>query len=166
MEESKDEYNSNNDDNIINKDQLNNDENNDSVNGLSSPRATSSPQLSNSPPRDDVDHHQSDSNLHNQQSQHQSQHQNHSSSASPKEASPSSSPPPSDAARRVKIYKLTTSDWVDFGTGFCTGIYDSERDEAMLVVANEENPEDILLNHFIVAADIYSRQQGKYQFDW
>ena len=36
----------------------------------------------------------------------------------------------------------------------------------MLVVANEENPEDILLNHFIVAADIYSRQQGKYPFDW
>ncbi|TIB80591.1 DUF625-domain-containing protein [Wallemia mellicola] len=76
---------------------------------------------------------------------------------SPRE--PSSSPPPTDAARRVKIYKLTTQDWVDHGTGFCTGIYDSERDEAMLVVANEDNQDQILLNHFISPADIYSRQQ-------
>lgn len=76
---------------------------------------------------------------------------------SPKD--PSSSPPPSDAARRVKIYKLTTQDWVDHGTGFCTGIYDSDHDEAMLVVANEDNHDQVLLNHHISPADIYSRQQ-------
>ncbi|TIA91402.1 hypothetical protein E3P99_01069 [Wallemia hederae] len=122
--------------------------------GSSSPTPPQSAQLS-SPPKgfDDLDKNSTTP----EDTKTQQAENNTTASASPKD--PSSSPPPSEAARRVKIYKLTTQDWVDHGTGFCTGIYDSDHDEAMLVVTNEDNAEQILLNHHISPADIYSRQQ-------
>ncbi|TIB38060.1 hypothetical protein E3P86_01869 [Wallemia ichthyophaga] len=121
----------------------------DSADGSNSPNPPQSAELS-SPPKEADKAPKTDS--------HDSRDlQQRDSGISPKD--PSSSPPPSDAARRVKIYKLTTQDWVDHGTGFCTGIYDSDHDEAMLVVTNEDNQDQVLLNHHISPADIYSRQQ-------
>lgn len=40
--------------------------------------------------------------------------------------------------RRVKLYILEDQAWVDRGTGYCAGVYDEAKDEALLVVRKEE----------------------------
>lgn len=42
------------------------------------------------------------------------------------------------SGRRVKLYVLEDQTWADRGTGFCAGVYDEGRDEALLVVRKEE----------------------------
>ncbi|KAK0520198.1 Platinum sensitivity protein [Tilletia horrida] len=41
-------------------------------------------------------------------------------------------------ARRVKVYELQNDSWFDRGTGYCAGVYDELRDEALLVARKEE----------------------------
>ncbi|CAD6928722.1 unnamed protein product [Tilletia controversa] len=41
-------------------------------------------------------------------------------------------------ARRVKVYELQNDSWFDRGTGYCAGVYDEARDEALLVARREE----------------------------
>ncbi|KAK0547392.1 Platinum sensitivity protein [Tilletia horrida] len=41
-------------------------------------------------------------------------------------------------ARRVKVYELQNDSWFDRGTGYCAGVYDEARDEALLVARKEE----------------------------
>ncbi|KAE8224253.1 hypothetical protein CF319_g2831 [Tilletia indica] len=41
-------------------------------------------------------------------------------------------------ARRVKVYELQNDSWFDRGTGYCAGVYDEHRDEALLVARKEE----------------------------
>lgn len=42
------------------------------------------------------------------------------------------------SGRRVKLYVLEDQTWVDRGTGYCAGVYDEAKDEALLVVRKEE----------------------------
>ncbi|WFC97518.1 Platinum sensitivity protein [Malassezia yamatoensis] len=43
--------------------------------------------------------------------------------------------------RRVKVYILKGQAWVDQGTGYCVGVYDESKDQALLVVRKEDNCE-------------------------
>jgi hypothetical protein len=40
----------------------------------------------------------------------------------------------------MQVYELRDQNWLDLGTGFCEGIYDEARDEALLVVIPEDPP--------------------------
>ncbi|CEH14661.1 Protein predicted to be involved in carbohydrate metabolism [Ceraceosorus bombacis] len=48
-------------------------------------------------------------------------------------------------ARRVKVYELQGDSWQDRGTGFCAGVYDEGRDEALLAARVEDACEDLPL---------------------
>jgi hypothetical protein len=41
----------------------------------------------------------------------------------------------------MQVYELRDQNWLDLGTGFCEGIYDEARDEALLVVIPEDPPQ-------------------------
>ena len=47
------------------------------------------------------------------------------------------------SGRRVKLYVLEDQTWVDRGTGYCAGVYDEAKDEALLVVRKEEYCESL-----------------------
>ncbi|PKI82928.1 Platinum sensitivity protein [Malassezia vespertilionis] len=47
------------------------------------------------------------------------------------------------SGRRVKLYALKGQAWMDCGTGYCAGVYNEEKDEALLVVRKEEFCESI-----------------------
>ncbi|KAL5507911.1 PSY2 [Sanghuangporus vaninii] len=60
--------------------------------------------------------------------------------------------------RRVKLYELVGSRWTDRGTAFCCGEFDSELDEARLIIKAEGTQQEILSCR-VRAQDVYQRQQ-------
>ena len=60
--------------------------------------------------------------------------------------------------KRVKVYELIGSRWVDQGTAFCFG--DFQDNEALLIARAEEDFNRIILTTTIRATDVYQRQQG------
>ncbi|KAI1795069.1 component of IIS longevity pathway SMK-1-domain-containing protein [Ganoderma leucocontextum] len=59
--------------------------------------------------------------------------------------------------KRVKVYELIGSRWVDRGTAFCFG--DFQDNEALLIARAEEDFNRIILTTTIRATDVYQRQQ-------
>lgn len=59
--------------------------------------------------------------------------------------------------KRVKVYELIESRWVDQGTALCFGQY--EDGEAALVAKAESNMSEIILKTTIRSSDVYQRQQ-------
>ncbi|KAI0677650.1 DUF625-domain-containing protein [Trametes maxima] len=59
--------------------------------------------------------------------------------------------------KRVKVYELIASRWVDQGTAFCFG--DFQDNEALLIARAEEDFNRIILTTTIRANDVYQRQQ-------
>ncbi|KAI0340888.1 DUF625-domain-containing protein [Trametopsis cervina] len=59
--------------------------------------------------------------------------------------------------KRVKVYELIGSRWVDQGTAFCSG--DLQDNEAVLIARAETNPNQIILSTTIRSNDVYQRQQ-------
>ncbi|KAH9966008.1 component of IIS longevity pathway SMK-1-domain-containing protein [Russula dissimulans] len=59
--------------------------------------------------------------------------------------------------KRVKVYELINSRWVDQGTALCFGQY--EDGEAALIAKAEANMSDIILKTVIRSSDVYQRQQ-------
>lgn len=60
---------------------------------------------------------------------------------------------------RVKVYKLCQEQWLDRGTGFCNGEI-NDNNEAILIVHNEENREEVLLDSRVCGDTQYQKQQG------
>jgi len=67
-------------------------------------------------------------------------------------------PPHLNDRRRVKVYELQSTDWLDRGTGFCAGQITSD-DDAHIIVQSEDEPSKILLDVPITKSDVYSKQQ-------
>ncbi|RPA83157.1 DUF625-domain-containing protein [Ascobolus immersus RN42] len=65
--------------------------------------------------------------------------------------------PPRNPPRRVKVYELKNQDWVDRGTGFCTGLI--ANDIPLIQVRSEEQEDQLLLETKICAEDGYQKQQ-------
>lgn len=61
--------------------------------------------------------------------------------------------------RRVKVYLLQGEDWLDNGTGYCTGEMLSGENKPYFIVRNELNPEEIILKSFLEGSIQYQRQQ-------
>ncbi|TFK43836.1 component of IIS longevity pathway SMK-1-domain-containing protein [Crucibulum laeve] len=61
--------------------------------------------------------------------------------------------------KRVKVYELIGSRWVDQGTAFCFGQFQEETNEALLIARAERNYNDIVLSTAIRSNDVYQRQQ-------
>ncbi|KAA1473470.1 DUF625-domain-containing protein [Dentipellis sp. KUC8613] len=61
--------------------------------------------------------------------------------------------------KRVKVYELINSRWIDQGTAFCFGHYDETTSEALLIARAEANYNEIILQTVIRASDVYQRQQ-------
>ncbi|KAF5332031.1 hypothetical protein D9758_014583 [Tetrapyrgos nigripes] len=67
--------------------------------------------------------------------------------------------PDANEMKRVKVYELVGSRWVDQGTAFCMGHLSPDGSEALLTARSERNSEDIILSTTIRSSDIYNRQQ-------
>ncbi|KAF8345573.1 component of IIS longevity pathway SMK-1-domain-containing protein [Amanita rubescens] len=61
--------------------------------------------------------------------------------------------------KRVKVYELIGSRWVDQGTAFCFGQILEDTNEALLVARAEGNYDEVILSTAIRADDVYQRQQ-------
>uniref|UniRef100_A0A060T8L9 ARAD1D04532p n=1 Tax=Blastobotrys adeninivorans TaxID=409370 RepID=A0A060T8L9_BLAAD len=63
--------------------------------------------------------------------------------------------------RRVKVYFLEDDQWVDMGTGYCTGeiIEEDETSNARLTVRNEKDSDDIILRATVSAGIQFQKQQ-------
>ena len=61
--------------------------------------------------------------------------------------------------KRVKVYELIGSRWVDQGTAFCFG--DFQENEALLIARAEADFNHVILSTTIRTNDVYQRQQGK-----
>ncbi|KAF8165663.1 component of IIS longevity pathway SMK-1-domain-containing protein [Crassisporium funariophilum] len=61
--------------------------------------------------------------------------------------------------KRVKVYELIGSRWIDQGTAFCFGQFQEETNEALLIARSERNYHDIVLSTAIRSNDVYQRQQ-------
>ncbi|KAF9567405.1 DUF625-domain-containing protein [Agrocybe pediades] len=61
--------------------------------------------------------------------------------------------------KRVKVYELIGSRWVDQGTAFCFGQVADETNQAFLIARSERNYADIVLSTAIRSSDVYQRQQ-------
>ncbi|KAF9006689.1 component of IIS longevity pathway SMK-1-domain-containing protein [Cyathus striatus] len=61
--------------------------------------------------------------------------------------------------KRVKVYELIGSRWIDQGTAFCFGQFQEETNEALLIARAERNYNDIILSTAIRSNDVYQRQQ-------
>lgn len=59
--------------------------------------------------------------------------------------------------RRVKVYELCQEEWIDNGTGYCSG--ELLDDKAFIIVRNEENKADILLQKVISGEIQFHKQQ-------
>ncbi|KAF9238811.1 component of IIS longevity pathway SMK-1-domain-containing protein [Melanogaster broomeanus] len=68
------------------------------------------------------------------------------------------SPESSLELKRVKVYELIGSRWVDQGTAYCSGQLD-EANQAYLVARSETDFEKIILSTAIRSNDVYQRQQ-------
>ncbi|KAJ3849444.1 component of IIS longevity pathway SMK-1-domain-containing protein [Lentinula lateritia] len=61
--------------------------------------------------------------------------------------------------KRVKVYELVGSRWVDRGTAFCFGHLSEDGSEALLTARSEKEVDDIILSTTIRTSDVYQRQQ-------
>ncbi|KAF5322390.1 hypothetical protein D9619_000547 [Psilocybe cf. subviscida] len=61
--------------------------------------------------------------------------------------------------KRVKVYELIGSRWIDQGTAFCFGQFTEDSTEALLIARSERNYSDIILSTTIRGNDVYQRQQ-------
>ncbi|KAI0309050.1 component of IIS longevity pathway SMK-1-domain-containing protein, partial [Amylostereum chailletii] len=61
--------------------------------------------------------------------------------------------------KRVKVYELVSSRWVDQGTAFCFGHYDEPTSEALLIARAETDYNNVILQTTIRSSDVYQRQQ-------
>ncbi|PFH49248.1 hypothetical protein AMATHDRAFT_148063 [Amanita thiersii Skay4041] len=68
-------------------------------------------------------------------------------------------PESGEELKRVKVYELIGSRWVDQGTAFCFGQISEDTNEALLVARAERTYDDIILSTAIRADDVYQRQQ-------
>ncbi|KAJ3501132.1 hypothetical protein NLJ89_g9480 [Agrocybe chaxingu] len=68
-------------------------------------------------------------------------------------------PEPENELKRVKVYELIGSRWIDQGTAFCFGQFSEESNEALLIARSERNYNDIILSTTIRSNDVYQRQQ-------
>ncbi|KIJ20439.1 hypothetical protein PAXINDRAFT_166491 [Paxillus involutus ATCC 200175] len=68
------------------------------------------------------------------------------------------SPESSLELKRVKVYELIGSRWVDQGTAYCSGQLD-DANQAYLVARSEADFEKIILSTAIRSNDVYQRQQ-------
>lgn len=60
--------------------------------------------------------------------------------------------------KRVKVYELVGSRWVDQGTAFCFG--DCSETQALLIARAEADFNHVILSTTIRSNDVYQRQQG------
>ncbi|KIJ69852.1 hypothetical protein HYDPIDRAFT_104481 [Hydnomerulius pinastri MD-312] len=60
--------------------------------------------------------------------------------------------------KRVKVYKLIGSRWIDQGTAYCSG-HLNEANQAFLIARSEADFEKIILQTAIRSNDVYQRQQ-------
>lgn len=65
--------------------------------------------------------------------------------------------------RRVKVYELCKEEWIDNGTGYCSG--ELLQNQAFVIVRNEENKADILLQK-LIAGDIQFHKQQETLIVW
>ncbi|KAI6024484.1 component of IIS longevity pathway SMK-1-domain-containing protein [Pisolithus marmoratus] len=68
------------------------------------------------------------------------------------------SPESSQELKRVKVYELIGSRWVDQGTAYCFGQLD-ESNQAFLIARSEADFDKIILSTAIRSNDVYQRQQ-------
>ncbi|KAF9478406.1 DUF625-domain-containing protein [Pholiota conissans] len=68
-------------------------------------------------------------------------------------------PDPDHELKRVKVYELIGSRWIDQGTAFCFGQFSEETNEALLIARSERNYNEIILSTAIRSNDVYQRQQ-------
>ncbi|ODV95496.1 hypothetical protein PACTADRAFT_50212 [Pachysolen tannophilus NRRL Y-2460] len=61
--------------------------------------------------------------------------------------------------RRVKVYLLDGENWIDNGTGYCTGEIDVKKNLPYFIVRNENDQSDIILKAFIEGSIQYQQQQ-------
>lgn len=61
--------------------------------------------------------------------------------------------------RRVKVYLLKNDNWIDNGTGFCTGEIENDTKRPFFLVKNELDQDDIILKSFLEGTTQYQRQQ-------
>lgn len=61
--------------------------------------------------------------------------------------------------RRAKVYILNGEDWIDNGTGYCTGEIDEKSNIPFFVVRNELDQSDIILKAYIEGNTQYQQQQ-------
>ncbi|PPQ70709.1 hypothetical protein CVT26_014633 [Gymnopilus dilepis] len=61
--------------------------------------------------------------------------------------------------KRVKVYELIGSRWMDRGTAFCFGQFSEETQEAFLIARSERHYDEVILTTAIRANDVYQRQQ-------
>ncbi|EKM79939.1 hypothetical protein AGABI1DRAFT_72653 [Agaricus bisporus var. burnettii JB137-S8] len=64
-----------------------------------------------------------------------------------------------DQMKRVKVYELIGSRWVDQGTAFCFGQFQEDSGEALLIARSERDFNDVILRTVIRSNDVYQRQQ-------
>ncbi|KIM46489.1 hypothetical protein M413DRAFT_441578 [Hebeloma cylindrosporum] len=61
--------------------------------------------------------------------------------------------------KRVKVYELVGSQWMDQGTAFCFGQFSNETNDALLIARSERNYNEVILSTAIRSNDVYQRQQ-------
>ncbi|KDR84068.1 hypothetical protein GALMADRAFT_236708 [Galerina marginata CBS 339.88] len=61
--------------------------------------------------------------------------------------------------KRVKVYELVGSRWIDQGTAFCFGQFSEETNEALLIARSERDYTEVILSTAIRSNDVYQRQQ-------
>ncbi|PPR02644.1 hypothetical protein CVT24_002127 [Panaeolus cyanescens] len=67
--------------------------------------------------------------------------------------------PESDELKRVKVYELVGSRWIDKGTAFCFGQFSEDTNQAHLIARSERNYNELILTTAIRSNDVYQRQQ-------
>ncbi|OBA20351.1 hypothetical protein METBIDRAFT_43401 [Metschnikowia bicuspidata var. bicuspidata NRRL YB-4993] len=65
----------------------------------------------------------------------------------------------SEKPRRVKVYLLQGDDWLDNGTGYCTGEVDGASSKPCFVVRSELDSQHVLMQSFLEGSIQYQRQQ-------
>ncbi|KAJ7591477.1 component of IIS longevity pathway SMK-1-domain-containing protein [Mycena floridula] len=61
--------------------------------------------------------------------------------------------------KRVKVYELVGSRWMDQGTAFCFGHFTPDGTEAVLTARSEKDYQNVILTTTIRSTDVYQRQQ-------
>ncbi|ODV65378.1 DUF625-domain-containing protein [Hyphopichia burtonii NRRL Y-1933] len=61
--------------------------------------------------------------------------------------------------RRVKVYLLQGEDWLDNGTGYCTGEFSEDTHKPYFFVRSELHPQEVILKSYLEGSIQYQRQQ-------